>query len=70
MNRRAQFLEVLGIPAEWVPRRLAGAPVEAATLVEVEVDIEVATVAVAAVGAEAAAEIEASLPTPTAPRAS
>jgi DNA polymerase len=25
MNRRAMFLEVLGIPAEWVPRRASEA---------------------------------------------
>jgi DNA polymerase len=54
MNRRAQFLEVLGIPSEWVPRRLAGAPVEAEADVEVEieVEIEVATVAVAEIEPE------------------
>ncbi|MGO4415689.1 uracil-DNA glycosylase family protein [Cupriavidus sp. KB_39] len=50
MNRRAQFLEVLGIPSEWVPRRLAGAPVEAEA--DVEVEIEVATVAVAEIEPE------------------
>ncbi len=30
MSRRAQFLEVLGIPTEWVPRKPMGAPQEAA----------------------------------------
>jgi len=30
MSRRAQFLEVLGIPTEWVPRKPVGAPQEAA----------------------------------------
>ncbi|CAG2141576.1 Uracil DNA glycosylase superfamily protein [compost metagenome] len=55
MNRRAQFLEVLGIPAEWVPRRLAEASVE------VETKVEVATVAVAEV------EVEVAMPAPAAP---
>lgn len=62
MNRRAQFLEVLGIPAEWVPRRLGEPPVEAEA--DVDVDIEVATAAVA----EVAAETEVAMPTPAAPR--
>ncbi|CAG2127109.1 hypothetical protein LMG31506_00333 [Cupriavidus yeoncheonensis] len=30
MSRRAQFLEVLGIPTEWVPRKPVGAPQDAA----------------------------------------
>ncbi|CAG9182433.1 hypothetical protein LMG23992_04745 [Cupriavidus laharis] len=30
MSRRAQFLEVLGIPTEWVPRKPMGAPQDAA----------------------------------------
>lgn len=62
MNRRAQFLEVLGIPAEWVPRRLGEPPVEAEA--DVDVDIEVATAAVA----EVAAETEVAMPTPATPR--
>lgn len=62
MNRRAQFLEVLGIPAEWVPRRLGEPPVEAEA--DVDVDIEVATAAVA----EVAAETEVAMPPPATPR--
>lgn len=63
MNRRAQFLEVLGIPAEWVPRRSTGAA-EA-----VEADVEVVTAATAAVEVEAdiavKAEVEAGVAMPT-----
>lgn len=46
MNRRAMFLEVLGIPAEWVPRH---APTDASALVENADANDVAAVAAVAI---------------------
>ena len=64
MNRRAQFLEVLGIPSEWVPRRLAGAPVEAEADVEVEIEVEIEVASVAV--AEIEPEVDVVMTTPAA----
>lgn len=38
MSRRAQFLEVLGIPTEWVPRKPVGAPQDAAAEPEAQTE--------------------------------
>jgi len=54
MNRRAQFLEVLGIPTEWLPRGTPDAPAAEAAAV--------------AVAAEAGADIESGIGTDIEPR--
>ncbi|CAJ93215.1 uracil-DNA glycosylase [Cupriavidus necator] len=71
MSRRAQFLEVLGIPTEWVPRERADAQAEAAPEVAVAqaaMPVAEAPVAeVAAVVAAPAAEPAMPVPAPVAP---
>ncbi|WP_439670636.1 Type-4 uracil-DNA glycosylase [Cupriavidus necator] len=71
MSRRAQFLEVLGIPTEWVPRGRADAQAEAAPEVAVAqaaMPVAEAPVAeVAAVVAAPAAEPAMPVPAPVAP---
>ncbi|UIF84862.1 uracil-DNA glycosylase family protein [Cupriavidus sp. UYPR2.512] len=67
MNRRAQFLEVLGIPTEWVPRERADAQAEAAPEAAVaQAAMPVAEVTVAEVAA-VVAEPAVPVPAPVAP---
>ncbi|WP_316149926.1 uracil-DNA glycosylase [Cupriavidus sp. BIC8F] len=71
MSRRAQFLEVLGIPTEWVPRERADAQAEAApeaAVTQAAMPVAEAPVAeVAAVVAAPAAEAAVPVPAPVAP---
>lgn len=66
MSRRAQFLEVLGIPTEWVPRERADAQAEAAPEVAVaQAAMPVAEAPVAEVAAVVAAPAaEPAMPVP------
>ncbi|MGH8786444.1 MAG: uracil-DNA glycosylase [Cupriavidus necator] len=71
MNRRAQFLEVLGIPTEWVPRERADAQAEAApeaAVAQAAMPVAEAPVAeVAAAVAAVVAEPAVPVPAPVAP---
>ncbi|WP_373377867.1 uracil-DNA glycosylase family protein [Cupriavidus nantongensis] len=66
MSRRAQFLEVLGIPTEWVPRTPAAAPAEAPP----DVAVQAAAMPVAELpAAVTAAPVVAAVALPEAPLA-
>ncbi|MBV8272781.1 MAG: uracil-DNA glycosylase [Cupriavidus sp.] len=58
MNRRAMFLEVLGIPAEWVPRKAPVTAVAEAPLAETIVMAEASEVVKVAAMAEAAESVK------------